>query len=264
MQIVLISSRFLQNVGEIYSAFSVHDKGKEFEILSLPEASKLLTECVQLMRENEENVREVARCKLPAVLNGNVAGKTIESLDMIKSGVNRLDRIVHDFKYRKTNLLSCLSLDCEHFHASQHFKSVVLSMQQYCVQFGSTLMESIKRISKWSAHYFTSDTSWYPLPDTAIHLECMPSMKMKPSVKLRKIEEEHMRNWAVIHGKAVRQRSNRQQTTMASSSTQPVNNVRKIFCFVYLFVSARKIILVFRRFFRSETTCPDYTKLSCI
>ena len=46
------------------------------------------------------------------------------------------------------------SLDVEHFHVSQHFKSVIMSMREYCVQFGTTLKESIKRISKLGAHYW--------------------------------------------------------------------------------------------------------------
>ena len=69
----------------------------------------------------------------------------------------------------------------------------------------------------------------------------MLSMKMKPPVKLGKDKESEMRTWARVYGKAVRQRSNRQQTTMASAgtlpsylyeiqSTAPVHNVRKLFC----------------------------------
>ena len=67
-----------------------------------------------------------------------MADITTGSLGMLKSVVNRLHQIVENYDYKVRNQLSCLTLDCEHFHASQHFKSVTMSMQHYCMQFGTT------------------------------------------------------------------------------------------------------------------------------
>ena len=136
------TASFLANVGKIYNAFSVHDKGTAYDILSLPEAIGCLNECVRFLDANEEHIRDVSHCNLPKDLkgpHGHVASITVESLKMISSGLKRLNGIVDDFSYEGTNLLSCLSLDCEHFHASQHFKSVTMSMQEYCSQSGNTL-----------------------------------------------------------------------------------------------------------------------------
>ena len=159
---------------------------------------------------------------------------------MMKRGLKRLNDITSEYHYHSTNLLSCLTLDVEHFHSSQHIKSDSLSMQQYCVQFDTTLKEHIKPISKWSAHYFTRDSSWHPLPDTAIPLDCHPIMARPPTIHLNQIDEELMRHWAKMYGRAVRQRTNRQQTTMAKAGTLPpylyevtsttsVGNVRSFF-----------------------------------
>ena len=83
-----------------------------------------------------------------------------------------MNEITEDYRYMNVNLLSCLTLDVEHFHSSTHFKSTMLYMQQYCRQFGSTVRESIKRISKWSAHCYTGK-NWYQPPDKAINLKDM-------------------------------------------------------------------------------------------
>ena len=88
--------------------------------------------------------------KLPKHLNGpegSVADVTMKLVQLISSGLNRLTEITENYSYRNVNLLSCLALHVQHFHLSTHFKSTVLSMLQYCRQFGSAVKESIKRIS---------------------------------------------------------------------------------------------------------------------
>ena len=51
----------------------------------------------------------------------------------------------------------------------------------------------------------------------------MPIFEKEPTTKLDHSKIEIMRNWAAVNGKAVRQRSNRQQTTMASAGTLPMS-----------------------------------------
>ena len=96
-----------------------------------------------------------------------------------------------------------------------------MSMQQYCPQFASTLRESIKKITDWGAHYYTGAKSWYPTPDNALKLQDVPIMEKGTPVKLDIKQVEEMRTWAHVFGRAVRQKSNRQQTTMASAGTMP-------------------------------------------
>ena len=114
--------------------------------------------------------------ELPEHLNGpeeSVAGVTLKSVQLISSGLNRLNEITEDYSYRNVKLLSFLALDVENFHSSTHFKSTALYMQQYCRQFGSTVKESIKKISKSRAHYYTGK-NWYQPPNNAINLKDMP------------------------------------------------------------------------------------------
>ena len=158
-------------------------------------------------------------------LNGpdrSVACVAMKSVQLISRVLNRLNEITEDYSYRNVNLLSCLTLDVEHFHSSRHFKSTVLFMQKYCRQFGSTVKESIKRISKWSAHYYTGK-NWYQPPGNAINLKYILLFEKETIKKLQHSKIEIMRNWATVNGKAVRQRSNRQCITMASAGTLPMS-----------------------------------------
>ena len=77
--------------------------------------------------------------KLP---EGSVAGVTVKSFQLISSGLKRLNEITEDYSYRIVNFVSCLTLDVDNFYSSKHFKSTVLSNQQYCRQFESTVKDT--------------------------------------------------------------------------------------------------------------------------
>ena len=59
--------------------------------------------------------------------------------------------------------------------------------------------------------------------DNAINLKDMPLFEKKTIKKLEYSKIEVVRNWATVNGKAVRQWSNRQQTTMAVAGTLPMS-----------------------------------------
>ena len=65
--------------------------------------------------------------------------------------------------------------------------------------------------------------NWYQPPDNAINLKDMPLFEKETIKKIEHSKIKIMRNWATVNGKAVRQRSNRQQTTMASAGTLPMS-----------------------------------------
>ena len=60
---------------------------------------------------------------------GSIAGVTMKSVQRISGVLNRLNEITENYSYRNVNLLSCLTLDVEHFHSPTHFKSTLLPMQ---------------------------------------------------------------------------------------------------------------------------------------
>ncbi len=157
------------------------------------------------------------RSQLPKTLNGsqgNVAGKTIDSVRLVEWGLSRLNEITKQYNYNEATLLSCMTLDVEHFHATTHFKSESMTMLQYCRSFGNCVKESLKKLSLWSAHYFTNPRSWYPPPESAMQLKEIPQLKPLPSKELSSQDCHRLSNFA-------RQRSVRQETTMAKAGTLP-------------------------------------------
>ena len=107
----------------------------------------------------------------------------------------------------KGNPESLLTLKVETLHAVTHLKHPTCLPLQYARDFGSHMLESAKRMARWSAYYFTQPSSYYPVPSSQIDWEDLP--RMEPYKEL-------MRKWARDHGKCVRQRTLRQETTKKS------------------------------------------------
>lgn len=77
------------------------------------------------LEENERAIYHEVNNHLPKTLNGpqgNVAGKTIDSVRLVQLGLNRLNEVTRQINYHDTNLLSCMTLDVEHFHSTTHIK----------------------------------------------------------------------------------------------------------------------------------------------
>ena len=125
------------------------------------------------------------------------------------------------FKYDHTNLLSCMTLDVENCHAAVHVKQANLSQAEYCKSFGTTMKETVKRVTNWAAYYHTSRRSWYPTPERALLLSQVPVMNPLPIVNKCQVDCDSLRDWAASYGAAVRQRTVRQETTMARHGTLP-------------------------------------------
>ena len=63
---------------------------------------------------------------------------------------------------------------CSEFSSVVHYKSQVSTALQYARDFGSTAKESLKRTTAWSAYYYTSRGSWYPVPERSLGLFEIP------------------------------------------------------------------------------------------
>ena len=82
--------------------------------------------------------------------------------------------------------------------------------------------ESTKRLSSSKVYYYTGEkNSWYPDPEHEIHLATLPSIPRLPVAKLSEKAVEEMRNYTSTYEAAVRQTTNRQETTMARHRTMP-------------------------------------------
>ena len=64
-----------------------------------------------------------------------------------------------------------LIVKVENLHAVLHFKHPTCMQLHYASDFETTALESVKRMTQWSAFYFTRSTSYYPVPWTKIHLQ---------------------------------------------------------------------------------------------
>jgi len=170
--------RFLRSIGCLYKAFSVDKKGESYDRCNLKGAIEYVNTCLETLQLNKRAISADVTCrKLPKTLNGpegNVANKTIGSVQMILLELKHLQEILETRCYTQYSLKSCMTLDVEHFHSTTHVKNTTMSMLQYCRSFGDCIKKSIKRLTTWSAHYFTSPKSWYPLPQGSLKLEDVP------------------------------------------------------------------------------------------
>ena len=114
-----------------------------------------------------------------------------------------------------------MTLDVENCHSTVHIKQANLSMLEYCRSFGLTMKESIKRTTESAAYYHTSRRSWYPKPEETIPFSRVPTIKPLPVAEMSQADCDLLRNWASSYGAAVRQRTVRQETTMAKHGTLP-------------------------------------------
>ena len=141
------TAAFLDAVGKIYKAFSVHEKHAKYELCNLQDAVLLLKETLQYLRRNEALIRGEIQ-SLPRSLNGpqgNVAEKTIESVSLLQSGLQRLYDLLAPMGYTWTNLLSCMTLDVENCHSVVHHKSPLCTALEYARNFGNAVKESVKK-----------------------------------------------------------------------------------------------------------------------
>ena len=105
-----------------------------------------------------------------------------------------------------------------------HFKDQFPTCLQYARNLANTVYESIKRVVRWAAYYFTHEKSYYPVIPQMTPLNALSKMNhLKPIRKLNSCEKELMRECAENYGKAVRQRTMRQETTMFKAGTLPLN-----------------------------------------
>ena len=174
-------AKFLSSIGKLYNAFSVHNKGASYTVKSLSEAFELVGICRETLDRNAADIRSTAA--LSDALNGpqgHVSAKTVDSVYLMEWGIKRLREILNRYNYSSCNSLSCMTIDIEHCHATIHRKQPNMSMLEYSRSFGTTIKENMKRINKWAAYYHTSNKSWYPTPEGAVHFSEVPTIHPFP------------------------------------------------------------------------------------
>ena len=217
---------FLRHLGLLYKAFSIHLKHQKAEKLSLDEAISKLETLDHFLKETVQNVTSIFEkpCK-PSGPIGTVSSQTLSSVSMILEGLTALKQLLKELSSDyKIDLHTCLTVQVENLHAIGHFKEQFPTLLQYAQNLANTVYESIKRVVQWAAYYYTHEKSYYPVVGQATPLNALPRMShLKPARKLNDRERESMLEWAANNGKAVRQRTVRQETSMFKAGTLPLN-----------------------------------------
>ena len=158
---------------------------------------------------------------------GTVSNKCLKSLELMTQSLRKLENNMKNlssfpgFKLN-LNLESLLTMNVENQHAVTHFKKKTFTLYEYAQIFGSSI-EGVKRVTPWSAHYFTHRNSYY-LSETSDAGQLVRAEIPKPvGQQMSRNDEAEMRFWAKRYGKCVRQRSVRQDNIMDRAGTLPLN-----------------------------------------
>ena len=87
--------------------------------------------------------------------------KILFSLSLLEKGLGRLDKSIGILSQGfSTEPEVCQTIQVENVHAVSHLYPTC-TLLEYVRYFGTSMKESLKRATKWSAHYFTHSNSYY-------------------------------------------------------------------------------------------------------
>ena len=96
-------------------------------------------------RKNKFRCRTSLVSKQPSMdLKGmSWSARTVASVAMIDTGLQRLYANLEKFVYKHTNVLSCMTLDVANCHSTVHVKQANMSKAQNCRSFGLAMKEAV-------------------------------------------------------------------------------------------------------------------------
>lgn len=220
------TTEFLTHLGDLYRNFGVHLKGQKSIDASLVDAKTCLQNITTYLKRCVSDVQQqLGTAKVTNGPEGTVSSKIIKSCELMLNSITQLLtalEVLNPDAADAINLQSLLTLVVESLHATTKIKHPAPSLLDYCRVFGKAMRESVKRITNWSAKYFTHQRSYYPVPEVAMDLCNIPKLNPIPVVSMDRADIVKMREWAREHGQCVRQRTVRQQTTKFSAGTLPL------------------------------------------
>ena len=193
----------------------MHKKGQSPPSRTLPEATEKLKECKQILAEYEASVCSAVTGCSKMTLNepqGTGSAVTVSLVDMLLWGLERMKSLLSSLSFDATNLLSCMTLDVEFLHSARHIKHPLLSKKECYRDLGNKIYKKRvvlngSRLRRTVYYYISEKSSWYPDLEHEIPLATLPSIPQLPVAKLSEKAMEKMRNYALTHGAAVRQRT---------------------------------------------------------
>ena len=221
---------FLNVLSKLYATFNVHlDKGNH--PLTLQNAVDNLRDIKHYLETTVLKAKELQG--IHTVTNGpqgTISSKTVGSVQMLQHEMEHLHQtllVLSPNFIQFLDLRSCITIAVENLHAIAHFKDQVMTVLQYARNLTHTVHEGLKRVVKWSAYYYTHRASYYPIPNHSVSLNELGKLShLKPDHILTSDQQKVMYEWANEHGRCVRQRTVRQETTMYKAGTLPLNMYR--------------------------------------
>ena len=108
----------------------------------------------------------------------------------------------------------------ENLNAVSHFKHETFTALQYFQDFGIISEESLKRVRKWAARYFTHEKSYYPVPHTSTEFANVNFVPPLPSEKINPETESAVKEFAARY-LPLRQRTVREETAKDKAGALP-------------------------------------------
>ena len=225
-------AKFLGKLQVLVKAFNVHSKRSKVQHpqRSVGEAIQMVNEVLDYVKMCSKKARELQSLTRETTdgPEGTVSNKCLKSLELMAQSLRKLENNVQDlssypgFKMN-LNLESLLTLNVENQHAVTHFKRQTFTLYEYAQIFSSSVEEGVKRVTPWSAYYYTHPNSYYPV-GTSDGSQLICAEIPKPVAEsISRNDEAEMRFWAKQYGKCVRQRNVRQDNTMDRAGTLPLN-----------------------------------------
>lgn len=100
----------------------------------------------------------------------------------------------------------------ENLHAASHLKHETLTALQHSQDFGIITKESLKRVTKWAAKYFTHENSYSPVPQPSTEFANVNVMRPLPSEEINHKTESAMKEFVQKYS-PLRQTAAREETT---------------------------------------------------
>ena len=150
--------------------------------MSLGEAIVVVDKVHEYVKSCSKKARELQYLKRETTdaPEGTLSSKCLKSLELMAQSLGKLQNNINDLSslpgFRMNlNLEALLTLNVENQHAVIHFKKETFTLLEYAQIFCSSVEEGVKRVTLWSAHYYTHPNSYYPvetsIDDQLVHVE---------------------------------------------------------------------------------------------
>ncbi|CAH3113598.1 unnamed protein product, partial [Porites lobata] len=148
---------------------------------------------------------------------GTLSNKCLKSLELTAQSLRKVENNIKDLSSYpgfevNLNLKSLLTLNVENQHAVTHFKKETFTLYEYAQIFGSSVEEGVKRVTPWSAHYYTHPSSYYLADPSAAGQLVSVEIPKPVGERLSRNEEAEMRLWAKRFGNSVPDESPESET----------------------------------------------------